>query len=65
MHSLEIKTVKFAQLEMRLDSQILTHFALSDKGKSNETKLSALLLLRVLCSKYADRTIRHRFEKHI
>ena len=64
-YSVEIKIVMIAELEMRLDSQILTHFALSDKGKSNETKLSALLLLRVLCYKYADRTIRHRFEKHI
>ena len=64
-YSVEIKIVMIAELEMRLDSQILTHFALSDKGKSNETKLSTLLLLRVLCYKYADRTIRHRFEKHI
>ena len=36
MHSLEIKTVKFAQLEMRLDSQIFTHFSLYDMSSETE-----------------------------
>ena len=41
-HSTEIKIVMIAKLEMRLDSQIFTHFALSDKRKSKEANLFEL-----------------------
>ena len=45
-HSTEIKIVMIAELEMRLDSQIFTHFALSDKRKSKEANLLASRRIR-------------------
>ena len=45
-HSTEIKIVMIAELEMRLDPQIFTHFALSDKRKTKEANLLASRRIR-------------------
>ena len=44
-YSFEIKIVMIAELEMRLDSQIFTHFALPNKKESIKSKETLTKLL--------------------
>ena len=49
-YSFEIKIVMIAELEMRLDSQIFTHFALPNKKESIKQGCCPVLLFQ----KYTD-----------